>query len=30
VTRGVTISGIQGEQIAWAKLYIVTIQEPHY
>ena len=29
VTRGVTISGIQGEQIAWAKLYIVTIQEPH-
>ena len=30
VTRGVTISGIQGEQIVWAKLYIVTIQEPHY
>ena len=29
VTRGVTISGIQGEQIAWAKLYILTIQEPH-
>ena len=28
-TRGVTISGIQGEQIAWSKLYIVTIQEPH-
>jgi hypothetical protein len=24
VTRGVTISGIQGEQIAWSKLYIVT------
>jgi len=30
VTRGVNISGIQGEQIVWAKLYIVTIQEPHY
>src|SRR5712692_4191697 len=30
VTRGVTISGIQGDQIVWAKLYIVTIQEPHY
>ena len=29
LTRGVTISGIQGEQIVWAKLYIVTIQEPH-
>ena len=29
VTHGVTISGIQGEQIVWAKLYIVTIQEPH-
>ena len=29
-TRGVTISGIQGEQIVWAKLYIVTIQEPAY
>ncbi len=28
VTRGVTISGIQGEQIAWAKLYIVTVEEP--
>jgi ketosteroid isomerase-like protein len=28
VTRGVTISGIQGEQIAWAKLYIVTVVEP--
>ena len=27
VTRGVTISGIQGNQIAWAKLYIVTVQE---
>ena len=29
VTRGVTISGIQGERIVWANLYIVTIQEPH-
>ena len=29
VTRGVTISGIQGEHIIWAKLYIVTIQELH-
>ena len=29
VTRGVIISGIQGEQIVWAKLYIVTIQELH-
>jgi len=29
VTRGVTISGIQGDQIVWSKLYIVTIQEPH-
>jgi hypothetical protein len=29
VTRGVTLSGIKGEQIVWAKLYIVTIQEPH-
>lgn len=28
VTRGVTISGIQGEQIAWARLYIETVQEP--
>lgn len=28
-TRGVTISSIQGDQIVWAKLYIVTIQEPH-
>ena len=28
VTRGVTISGIQGDQIGWSKLYIVTIQEP--
>ena len=28
VTRGVTISGIQGNQIAWAKLYIVTVLEP--
>jgi hypothetical protein len=25
VTRGVTISGIQGEQIVWAKLYIATL-----
>jgi hypothetical protein len=24
ITRGVSISGIQGEQIAWAKLYILT------
>ena len=29
VTRGVIISGIQGEQIVWAKLYILTTQEPH-
>lgn len=28
VTRGVTISGIQGNQIAWAKLYIVSMMEP--
>lgn len=28
VTRGVTISGIQGEQIAWSKLYIETVMEP--
>nr|HET6901193.1 nuclear transport factor 2 family protein [Ktedonobacteraceae bacterium] len=28
VTRGVTISGIQGEQIAWSKLYIVAVLEP--
>ena len=28
VTRGVTISGIQGEQIVWSKLYIVTALEP--
>ena len=27
VTRGVTISGIRGEHIAWAKLYIVTVME---
>lgn len=27
VTRGVTISGIQGERIAWARLYIVTVLE---
>ena len=29
LTCGVTISGIQGEQIVWAKLYIVTVQQPH-
>jgi ketosteroid isomerase-like protein len=28
VTRGVTISRIQGEQIAWARLYIQTVQAP--
>ena len=28
VTRGVTISGIEGNQIAWAKLYIETVSEP--
>ncbi|MGH2497140.1 MAG: nuclear transport factor 2 family protein [Ktedonobacteraceae bacterium] len=28
VTRGVTISGIQEEQIAWARLYIETVQMP--
>lgn len=28
VTRGVSISGITGEQIAWSKLYIVTAVEP--
>ena len=28
VTRGVSISGIQGEQIVWGKLYIDTVQEP--
>jgi hypothetical protein len=28
VTRGVTISGIKGIQIAWAKLYIETVFEP--
>jgi predicted ester cyclase len=28
VTRGVTISGIEGNQIAWAKLYIETVLEP--
>jgi ketosteroid isomerase-like protein len=28
VTRGVSISCIQGNQIAWAKLYIVTVLEP--
>jgi len=27
-TRGVTISGIQGDQIVWSKLYIVTVMEP--
>jgi ketosteroid isomerase-like protein len=27
VTRGVTISSIHGNQIAWAKLYIVTVME---
>lgn len=26
VTRGVTISGIQGGQIAWMRLYIETVQ----
>ena len=29
VTRGVTISGIQGEQIAWSRLYIQTVQVPN-
>lgn len=29
VTRGVTISGIQGEQIAWSRLYIGTTQDQH-
>jgi ketosteroid isomerase-like protein len=28
VTRGVSISGIIGEQIAWSKLYIVTVGKP--
>ena len=28
-TPGVTISGIQGEQIAWSRLYIETTQESH-
>lgn len=28
VTRGVTISGIQGEQIAWSRLYIEIVQMP--
>ena len=28
VTRGVSISGIKGEQITWSKLYIVTSAEP--
>jgi predicted ester cyclase len=28
VTRGVTISGIEGNQIVWAKLYIETVLEP--
>lgn len=26
-TRGVTISGIQGNQIVWAKLYIMMVME---
>src|SRR5690242_16568972 len=30
VTRGVTISGFQGEQIVWSRLYIETTQEPYY
>ncbi|HLX56043.1 MAG TPA: nuclear transport factor 2 family protein [Ktedonobacteraceae bacterium] len=28
VTRGVSISGIKGEQITWSKLYIVTTVVP--
>jgi ketosteroid isomerase-like protein len=28
MTQGVFISGIQGEQIVWGKLYIDTVQEP--
>jgi hypothetical protein len=28
-TRGVTIQGIQADQIVWARLYIETVQEPH-
>lgn len=27
-TRGVTLLGIQANQIAWARLYIETVQEP--
>ncbi len=27
VTRGVTISGIQGKQIAWSKLYIASVMK---
>ena len=29
VTRGVTIQGIQADQIIWARLYIETVQEQH-
>ncbi len=29
VTRGVTIQGIQGEQIVWSRLYIEAVQEQH-
>jgi ketosteroid isomerase-like protein len=28
VTRGVTLSNIQGEQIAWARVYIEMVQVP--
>ena len=28
-TRGVTLQGIQADQIIWARLYIETVQEPH-
>jgi hypothetical protein len=28
-TRGVTLQGIQADQITWARLYIETLQEPH-
>ena len=27
-TRGVTLQGIQADQIIWARLYIETVQEP--
>ena len=27
--RGVTIQGIQADQIAWARLYVEPVQEPH-